>query len=324
MNSFKKGDPVCVVGNICTIKTCIGLFGYVTEVYENGELYLSLLSKPTLEDPADKLEETHGRFKTWGARAQPHNLQPLKDKDCLARVAALKEFVATNVRDPKTAELVNSIIKKTSTPEWVEKRKQEEVEIAEETKRIGQVFTLPGDIKRGDKSNFPAYHDPVVEAISAELMRYAYVGPSKCTLTERARWKQCLQATDMASFWSGEQEVRDVVKEFDLDPMTDGYEYALWRKCSNEYAKAGELRTLIIKLWNKGANIHKIIDMEDKDTCWASYKSSKPAGFLVYYGFRRKLPMPPKNIKSNEDPRGNRKTRGSAQAPKGSTGKLPA
>jgi len=122
-------------------------------------------------------------------------------------------------------------------------------------------------------------------------MGYADAGPSACNLTELARWKQCLAATDATSFWSGRDEARAVVKEFDLDPMTDGYGDALWRKRGSVYAPNGGLRDVIIRLWNMGAAIHGIEDMEDKDTCWGYYETGEPKGFSVEFAFRRRLPV---------------------------------
>lgn len=289
-HTFNVGDPVLVVGRICTVKTCLGLFGRVTKVHPDGSLSLSLLSHPTLEEESDIRAEKHGRFDTWTATANHEDLRHLTGKSRLARVAAHEANEEANQK-PKRDSVADEIMADMFKPEAIAKRKEHDAAVEAEGKRIGQVFRLPGVIKRGDKSKFPAFHHPDVEAISSELMGYAASGPKDCTLTELARWKQCLAATDATSFWPGCEEVRAVVKEFDLDPMTDGYEDALWCKRGKAYVKNGELRSLVIRLWNQGKFIHQIIEMEDEDTCWSSYKDTKPAGFLVYFGSRRKLPV---------------------------------
>lgn len=37
MNKFKEGDPVIVVGRICSIRTLVGLYGYITKVFTEKE-----------------------------------------------------------------------------------------------------------------------------------------------------------------------------------------------------------------------------------------------------------------------------------------------
>jgi len=157
--TYKIGDPVLVVGRICTVKTCIGLFGYVSDIYASGALALSLLSHPTLEAKNDIRAEKHGRFDTWHASAKPNDLRPLTDVKQLARVEALKahEMAAPKrERDPR----IEAVTAKYLSPEGIAKRKKDEADVAAETERIGQVFKLPGVIKRGDKSKFPAYRHP--------------------------------------------------------------------------------------------------------------------------------------------------------------------
>ena len=162
-----------------------------------------------------------------------------------------------------------------------------------ESARIGEVFTLPGRIKRGDKSDYPSYQDPAVKKIDAELMGYAQSSPKNCTLTEKVRWRQALAAIAATSFWSGEPEVRALVKELDLDPMADEHAGALWTARKHVYVTRAKLRACAIRLWNNGAAFLYIQDMEGPDTCWSDYKSSAPTGFLITYAFRRKLPLPP-------------------------------
>jgi len=288
-HQFREGDPILVVGNPCRIKTCIGLFGFVEKIHETGEIHVHLLTDPHLEDDADIRAEKAGRFSSWSTTCQPADLWPLKDK---FRAARVKRFMdshtaekAARKPDSKTNELMKDI------DAWVAKWREDEVLVAEETKRIGQVFQMPGIIKRGDKSNYPAYRDPLMEKINDELRGYAARGPSKCTLEQRARWKQCLAATDASSFWSRHDEVRAAVKEFDLDPMVDHFNDALYCNRDKEFVQIGKLRELIIRLWNRNAMILYIQDAQDLHTCWSEDSGrGEQKGFLVDFALRRPLP----------------------------------
>ncbi len=73
--------------------------------------------------------------------------------------------------------------------------------------------------------------------------------------------------------------------------MADEHNAALYRDSARVYAVNGDLRKVAIRLWNRGAVILHIQDMEDANTCWGSYKKGEPAGYLIGYAFRRKLPV---------------------------------
>lgn len=283
--------PVLIVGNPCRFSTYAGLYGYVSRLPDKPEDGFWI---ETFRDHDAQPGETRKEWPRFNSttvfNVQPADLRPLTGKARLARVARLmahKRKEDAEDRDPALQSLLDQI----HSPEAMAKERADRTAIEAEQARIGRVFTLPGVIKRGDKSAFPAYNDPTTKAISAELMDYAQRGPSKCTVTERARWAQCLEATAQASFWSPRAECRAIVKELDLDPMANEHEGALWRGKANAYAVNGTLRAEVIRLWNRGAQILYVQDMESKDTCWGSYKTGEPAGFLVTYAFRRKLPV---------------------------------
>jgi hypothetical protein len=204
--SFSVGDPVLVVGRICTVKTCVGLFGYVERIYTTKEvggdesspnLSVKLLNYPTFpkDDYLSKHSaEKYGRFDTWTAIAHAADLIPLTDAKALARVNALKakdaEEKAKQKPDPVWEAKLAAMCSDESNARW----KKREDEVKAENERIGRVFTLPGCIKRGDKSDYPTFKD--IRYINSEVMNYAARGHDKCTLTERARWRQCLEAID--------------------------------------------------------------------------------------------------------------------------------
>ncbi len=298
--SFSVGDPVLVIGRMCTVKTCVGLFGYIERVYTPEEcghkedtpnLSIILLSYPSF-DPDDYLSkgsnEKHGHFDTWSGTARASDLAPLTNVKHLARVAALKAKRAEEEANKEDDPEWDAKLAEMTSPETMAKWKADRAEVEAESARIGKVFPLPGAIKRGNKGGFPAYRD--IQQVTHELMGYAQRGPKGCTLTERARWGQCLEVTDQVSFWSPRQEVRDIVKELDLDPMASEHESALYRNHGREYVTNGGLRDVVIRLWNRGAIILYVQDMEGPDTCWASYKETEPKGYQVSYAFRRKLP----------------------------------
>ena len=288
---FEVGDPIIVLGRICSVSTCVGLFGYISNVWpeDGGKLTVRLLRHPTLEDRSDIAAEKAGRFESSCYTALPGDLRRLTDSESLSRVAAFK--LQQQAKDDRPSPAVTAIMERFASEEGRRTMREDREAVEAENKRIGQVFTLPGAIKRGNKSNFPAFSDPTIQENSSELRGYAAAGPKNCTLEQRARWTQCLEATDSASFWSGQQEVRDLVRELDLDPMTDGHSSALWCRRGSVYAKVGDLRNAVIKLWNTGAVIHKIQDMDSEDSSWSTYKGGEPNGFLIDFGFRRELPV---------------------------------
>lgn len=290
MNStFAVGDPVLVVTSPCRIKTCVGLFGFISGVYpDQGKVSARLLCDPTLDDDADRRREARGDYHAWSVTGTPSDFRPLADSASVARVIRFRDDEA---RASRGSRVPNALLDEMCSPAAIQASQHRTARIAACSERMGPVFRLPGIIKRGDKSGFPSYRDPEVEKISTELRGYADRGPAKCTLRQMARWKQAREATGATSFWSSRPECRALVKALDLDPMTDGHEGALWTRKGSVYAPNGSLLQEAIKLWNDGAHIHQVLDMEDQDKCWASYKTGEPAGFLIYFAYRRKLPL---------------------------------
>lgn len=290
-HKFKVGDPVLVVGNISRFRTCAGFFGYIEKYFPKEDTFhVLLLTRQEYTKDYSRRREEAGSFDTTTEMAKAADLRPLRGLERLARVRALRKHQAQKAPEPRDTKL-DALIKKWSSAKYIEQERKDREALEAESRRIGNVFTLPGRIRRFDKSQFPAYRDPVVEEISRELMEYAARGPSKCTLTERARWVQCLAATEATSFWSPRKEVRALVKELDLDPMISEFEDALYRDKQYLYVPNGKLRAEAIRLWNRGAVLLQIQDMQDANTCWSSYKEGAPAGFSITYAFRRKLPV---------------------------------
>ena len=290
---FTLYSPVLILGNLCRHTTSIGLYGYVSKTpgSKDGSDYWVEAFRDHEGEPSEKSKDWPNFRTTTFYSAKPSDLRPLTGKARLERVARLvkhkQKEKAKEKSDPKWNALMASLL----TPEAVNRRQTEEQAMATETARIGRVFTLPGVVKRGDKSTYPAYKSPEVNAVAEELRGYANKGPKECTLTERARWKQCLETIECVSFWSNREECRAVVREFDLDPMADEHNGALYRHKIGEsvWAKDGELRATVIRLWNKGAQILHIQDGQDPETCASDEKQAK--GFLISFGFRRKLPV---------------------------------
>ena len=281
---FKVGDPILVVGNISNIVTCVGRYGYITKFFpEEQEFCVKLLDHNSNED-----RDNH----TWTDSGKAEDFIHLTDPKALVRVKQLKEKDAKEMAEAVPDPKFEAFLKLMHSTEEVEANKLREQQIEEELKRIGPVFTLPGAIKRGDKSKYPAYRDPQVEKISSEIRMYA-ASDKDSTITELARWRQGHAMVEQTSFWSPRQEVRDVVKELDLDPMIEEFNDALWHKSKKTYVETGKLRNAAIRIWNKGDTILYIQDMADKDTCWGpyTYNKTEPAGYLITHASRRKLPV---------------------------------
>ena len=291
MNAFKPGDPVLVVGCLSRFRTCVGLFGFVDSIFpKEGEIFACLLTRPDLKDRHDRWAERQGRPDYTHETGTPGDFIPLTGKGRIARVEALKAHVAAKDKTPSPA--FKAIMDDAERPEKRARWAAEEASVAARSAEMGELYKLPGKLKRGDKSEFPAYRDPAVQAIDAVVMGYAARGPKGLTLDDRVRWKQALHARDGASFWSGRPEVRALVQELDLDPMTDGHEYALWKDAGSVYTPTAQLRRTAITLWNKGAAILRIQEATDPDTCWRG-KDGEAPGFHIQFAYRRRLPLPP-------------------------------
>lgn len=292
MNSAPSviGLPVLVVGRVCSTKTCVGLFGFVQREWpDQGLLSVVLLTYPSIEDDEDqRRKEARGEFSTWFTQGKPSDFRPLTDPVALARVEAMRKV--KDVPDEPDPAL-DALIAEFTAPEAMKAEQARTDAIEARSLEMGSVYQLPGVIRRGDKSRFPAFSDPAAQVISNELMGYAHAGPSKCSLDEMARWKQARAATEALSFWSPREECRALVKELDLDPMADVFESALWRNKGTTYAPNGGLRAAVIALWNSGAQILEIEDMGDADTSWGRGSTGEPGGFGISYGFRRQLPV---------------------------------
>ena len=286
LRAFRVGSPVLVVGRLDTIKICVGLYGYVECVWTEeesetpgGSLSVVLLSNPTLDGwdaKSDRAREARGDFKTWEAIAQTADLRPLTGAARLMRVAALRESKqekSARKPDPK----FDGFMAKMRSPAYRDREKAEAGKIAAANARIGSVFPFVGPIKRGDKSGFPAYNDAGPQAAWHEVAGYAQEPRENRTITELARWGQANRALECVSHWSPDPDVRALVRELDLDPMSDGRESALYHRDGWVFAARADLRREAFKLWNAGAQIVKIDEAEDSETGWSSYSPFKPA-----------------------------------------------
>ncbi len=302
---FPVGSPVLIVGNPSTIYTCAGLFGYVSRVWTPEEnqkpdpsYYVTLLRYPTVDGwdaKNDRAKEERGEFNTTTQTCDAADLRPLKNRAALARVARMKASEEAKERAKTPDPVWEAKLAAMSTPEAWAKEKADREAVEAESARIGSVFRLPGRIARGDKSEFPAFRSPEVQAITDERNGYAYrpKGPRDCTVTERARWRQANDTINCASFWSPDADVRALVKELDLDPFADGHETALYKGRGWLFATRADLRREAFKLWNKGAIIETINEAADPDTHFTPRNEGDRApGFFLHFAYRRTLPIP--------------------------------
>ena len=196
-STLAVGSPVLVVGQLCSVHSCVGLFGYVRETYtpeKNGgkgpALLLSLLTLPTLDTKEDRAREARGDFKTWSAMAKPEDVRPLTDPKALARVEKLRTKEEEEERNRKPDPKFDALLAEMQTPENREAERLEREQVAAEIERLGNVFPMPGHVERGDKSQFPSYYHPTAREYESELMGYAardFEGKTArkaCTLTE--------------------------------------------------------------------------------------------------------------------------------------------
>lgn len=300
-NQFKEGDPIIVIGNICSVRTLVGLYGYITKIFTEKEaggpgkpcISVEVFQNPDLPGHKPKF----GHDWTACAIARPEDLVPMArstisafDKKLL-RVEALKakKQKENTERDPEEEKKLNDVVNSAIQRSKAVKARDKKVVAA--SKKMGQVFPRSGYVKRGDKSHFICYRSAEVQVADDEIRRYAVRENNKWTIKELARWTQARALVDESSFWSDCKECRDVVKEFDLDPYIDQFNNALRHQESRIYAKSGELRNKVLHLWNKSAEILSIEAMKDEDTSWGFPDKGEPTGFSIHYAFRRVIPI---------------------------------
>lgn len=289
MNNYTIGSPVLIINHYDGIRTSSGLFGYVSRLNDDGTFWVNVLSSPTLDTDYDRRREERGELYTTLFKVKAESMRPLKGKSRLARVTRLKKLMdkEKDEEDPK----LEALIAESCSPEAQAKRKAKQDAINEESARIGNVFKVTGAIERYRKGGYPAYHHPDNQAINRELMGYAQKGPSACTVTEMARWKQCHPALAQCSFWPDDSDVRQLVNELDLDPMTDYMDNALYQDMGTVFALCADLRRTVVKLLNKGFHIGHIDLAEDAHTLWSDYKKEPHKGYFIRFVKRRKLPV---------------------------------
>lgn len=275
LKEYKPGDNVVVVGRLKASQTTVGLFGFVESVSEKEVVSVVLLKYRTY-DPvfATENQENAGIFQVIQAHGEHSDFKMLEGPVGIARVENMKRHFA---QTPETPSTIRDIIKHLI---GIRMRDEDEVD-------VGQCYTLSNSVTRYEK-NYPSYYQEEARKISEDVRRWASC--DTVTPTERAKWKQALVILDKCSFWSDKPECRDVVQELDLDPFKDGFNTALY-ETKTVYAPNGSLRTFVIRLWNDGAEILRIEDMEDETTCWGYDKRGEPNGFLVTVGSRRYLPV---------------------------------
>lgn len=300
-HQFKEGDPIIVIGNICSVRTLVGLYGYITKIYSEKDaggpgkpcITVEVFQNPDLPGKKPKF----GHDWTAGAVARPQDLIPMGRSTIsafdqkLLRVEELKAKKKKEKADrkPEEEKLLNEVVKSAMQKSALGRRRDKLVVAA--SQKMGQVFPRSGFVKRGDKSQFLCYRTKEVQVADDEICRYAVRDNNRWTIKELARWTQARELVDQSSFWSPRQECRDVVKEFDLDPYADEFNNALRHQEGRLYAKNGELRNKILHLWNRGACILTIDDMKDETTCWGFPDEGEPAGFSIHYAFRRVIPI---------------------------------
>ncbi len=299
---IEEGTPVMVLGNPNRHQTLLGLYGFVQTIYrakqegEQDSYWVTLLSNPAPDEKSEIDAEAFGQFRTTSASTSLTDLRVLEAPAKLKRVAAMKaveDAKRAEPLDPGFEKLMKDILadERDAAKRLVRKQLEEAVKAADDA--MGQVFKFPGMIKRGDKSDFPAYRDPAVQAVDAEVRGYACREESDWTVEERVRWAQGRALIEASSFWSPREECRKAVAEFDLDPMLDEFNAALYRNRAHVFCVNGELRKTVIRLWNRRALIVQVEDAMSIHMLWGPYCSAAdkpPAGFIVTYAFRRTLP----------------------------------
>lgn len=290
---FKPGDHVMIVGNPSKYETAIGLYGYILNQNSEGNFNVEAFKdhKPC---KAEANKQWPSFRTTAFSNVVASDLRPLHKKNAKFRTARLMAFrekekaAETKEEKAKDAKRWRSILAKITSPKSLARQKALDKKIETVQAKIGQVFYI-SRMTRLDKSTYPAYRSPTIEAIESELHRYASKGPKECTITELARWRQCQEIIAQASLWSNHDECRSVVQEFDLDPYVDEFNGALYRRLSSPYIPHGELRQAVIAAWNRGENILYIQDAEAPTTCARDEKSA--TGFFLTVAKRRQLPV---------------------------------
>jgi hypothetical protein len=290
------GDLIQIILPTSRIYHTLGLTGFIQKVLDYPQkpkitYHLSLLRDQTPGRYEEKAEAA-GRFDHRISEfCSAKHFVPLPKKDPrFARTLAFKNAEFAPESEPSPA--IVALAEKLSSEEYREKEQAENTKIHKVMAKIRKEFTLPGKIERGDKSHFSQFRDPMVDAYSNEVRRYACEPREKRTTHELARWRLCHEITDQASFWSGEEEVRDAVFQLDLDPYRDEHAGALYFKREYLYCEKGTLLQKLVPLWNKGHEILCIQNMIAEERCHSGQADEPINGYLVTHSKRNQLPIP--------------------------------
>jgi len=292
---FKKGDPVYVIGGPGSLGSCVtGLYGYVMHVVTKRDkpapedikrpYQVKVFSNP--DKPAREGEFASDWTKVFSVGDR--EIVPLSQETTPGfawRMERVKTLIKNDSKpDPEFDKVMRGIFRRVEKDNLAQKARDKQVE--EASVKMGDVFPDKAFLKRGDKSNFSSFYDPVPVAANKEMMIYASQESRNLTVEQMARWAQARNVVDRASLFSSRQECRDVVKEFDLDPFIEEFNCALRHKQEHLVVPNGKLRVAVMLLWNRSFDIMQISDIKGSSCCGPD---EGPTGFVVYYAKRREI-----------------------------------
>lgn len=284
-----------MIGGPGSLGSCVmGLYGYVMKVISKKDkttpedlkrpYQIKVFSNP--DKPAREGEFASDWTQFFSAGEQ--DIVPLSQETAPGfawRMERVKALIAKDSKpDPEFDKVMKGIFRKMAKDNLAQKALDKQIE--EASVRMGDVFLDKSFVKRGDKSSFSSFYDPVPVAANEEMMIYASQERSKLTVEQMARWAQAHNVVDRASLFSNRRECRDVVKEFDLDPFVQEFNCTLRHKQEHLVVPNGKLRVAVMLLWNRSFDIMQISDIKGRSCC---RPDEEPTGFVVYYAKRREI-----------------------------------
>jgi hypothetical protein len=284
--TIKPGDFIRVVRQPKgqTITTITGLRGWITHVspknvfsvFFGENRWMAVLVERGL---------IHGEIRTRIAQLADGDFLTIKPS-ALARKMRAKWQVEQPPKDPTVEKLIEQL----ASPRQQIRMARAAVALKQMMDAGSNPYLPATAVTLRSKLNYPVYSDFEL-AGHGQARRTIACQRRKLNLKEKAQLCWYNEAADRTCFWSGDQRVRALVQELDIDPFIRRFDGAVYRDEQRIFVSAPELRVAVIRELNRGRQILSIEGGKVQDGCHAlSSHNEEPTHFFVTTARRRKLP----------------------------------
>lgn len=265
------------------IVTVTGFYGWISRIWKAGKTDKGVVPSDSLD--VQLLREQSFRAQDcWQTTLLQGDFEIVPSTPEL--IKAYQDFKAKEQPpSPEVQKMLDSIHKNYDKYAKMEKRLNDA-----KAKRLNP-FIPKSAITRNDKTGYPTYDDFERQGFGNKQRLLAC--KEKLTLTDRVNLAFLREASDRCSFWSGQERVRHLVQELDLDPYVDKFNQALYDVEKYVAVEASQLRVFVITALNEGKVILDIDDAIAKYTPTEIVNCSRdetPTHFFVTVGKRKQLP----------------------------------